>query len=91
MQLFRNPARADWPALLARPVQSLAAIEARVAPILAEVRQRGDAAVRAYAQRFDGLQQEHFRVSEETLELAGRQLSPALKDCLLYTSPSPRD
>jgi histidinol dehydrogenase len=51
------------------------AIEQRVAEILADVRQRGDAAVLEYTQRFDGLQ----AVSVAQLELSQAELRAALE------------
>ncbi len=51
-----------------------AAIEQRVADILADVRQRGDAAVLDYTQRFDGLQ----AVSVAELEISQAELQAAL-------------
>ena len=51
-----------------------AAIEQRVADILADVQQRGDAAVLAYTQRFDGLQAADVKV----LEITQAELQAAL-------------
>jgi histidinol dehydrogenase len=51
-----------------------AAIEQRVADILADVQQRGDAAVLAYTQRFDGLQ----ATDVSALEITQAQLQAAL-------------
>ena len=51
-----------------------AAIEQRVADILADVQQRGDAAVLEYTQRFDGLQ----AASVAELEITQHQLQAAL-------------
>ncbi|MGB4194687.1 MAG: histidinol dehydrogenase [Limnohabitans sp.] len=51
-----------------------AAIEQRVADILADVQQRGDAAVLAYTQRFDGLQ----AVDVKALEITQAELKAAL-------------
>ena len=51
-----------------------AAIEQRVAGILADVQQRGDAAVLAYTQRFDGLQAADVRA----LEITQAELQAAL-------------
>lgn len=51
------------------------AIEERVAAILADVRQRGDAAVLEYTQRFDGLQ----AGSVQALELQRSELQAALE------------
>ena len=53
MNIIPFPDRAEWPALLARPVQSTQQIEAAVAPILAQVRAGGDAALIELAQKFD--------------------------------------
>ncbi|WP_338869473.1 histidinol dehydrogenase [Spirosoma sp. SC4-14] len=53
MNIIPFPNRADWPALLARPVQSTQQIEAAVAPILAQVRNGGDSALLELAQKFD--------------------------------------
>ena len=51
-----------------------AAIEQRVADILADVQQRGDAAVLAYTQRFDGLQANDVKA----LEITQAELKAAL-------------
>jgi histidinol dehydrogenase len=51
-----------------------AAIEERVADILADVQQRGDAAVLAYTQRFDGLQ----AADVKALEITQAELKAAL-------------
>ena len=51
-----------------------AAIEQRVADILADVQQRGDAAVLDYTQRFDGLQAAHV----QALEITQPELQTAL-------------
>jgi len=51
-----------------------AAIELRVADILADVQQRGDAAVLAYTQRFDGLQAPNVKA----LEITQAELQAAL-------------
>ena len=47
-----------------------------VAPILEDVRTRGDAALREYARRFDGFQGESFAVSPAECEAARKQLEP---------------
>jgi histidinol dehydrogenase len=57
-------------AALARPAQaSRGQVAADVAAIIAAVRQEGDAAVRRFTERFDGVRLESLRVSEE--EFAG--------------------
>ncbi|GAB3794555.1 histidinol dehydrogenase [Spirosoma humi] len=81
MNIIPFPDRAEWPALLARPVQSTQQIEAAVAPILAQVRTGGDAALIELAQKFDkvDLSEGGFQVSQAELDAAESQLSDELK------------
>jgi sulfopropanediol 3-dehydrogenase len=56
-------------------------VRERVAAILADIRSRGDAAVREYSARFDGWEPETFRVSpEEAARIAERQPRQLLDD-----------
>jgi histidinol dehydrogenase len=82
MTLQTRPARlssrdasfeADFKARLHWSADADAAIEERVAAILADVRQRGDAAVLDYTQRFDGLS----AASVQALELTQAELKAA--------------
>ncbi|MFZ4626197.1 MAG: histidinol dehydrogenase [Rhodoferax sp.] len=75
MNLIATPARlstvtstfdADFKARLHWSADTDAGIEQRVADILADVQQRGDAAVLDYTQRFDGLQASHLAELELT-------------------------
>jgi histidinol dehydrogenase len=62
-----------------------AAIESRVAEILADVQQRGDAAVLAYTQRFDGLtapDMQALMLTQDELKAAFEGLPAAQKDAL---------
>ena len=84
MNLIPFPARAQWPALLARPVQSTQQIEAAVAPILAQVRAGGDAALAELAKKFDGVELavDGLEVSATELAAAEAQLSDELKSAI---------
>ncbi len=82
MTLVAAPARlstavatfgADFAARLHWSADTDAAIEQRVADILADVQQRGDAAVLEYTERFDGL----MATSMATLELTQAELKAA--------------
>jgi histidinol dehydrogenase len=81
MNIIPFPDRAEWPALLARPVQSTQQIEAAVAPILAQVRTGGDAALLELAKKFDkiDLTASQLVVGADELDAAEAQLSPELK------------
>jgi len=84
MTLQARPARlstldasfeADFKARLHWSAEADAAIEERVADILADVKQRGDAAVLDYTQRFDGL----TAASVQALELTQAELKAAFE------------
>lgn len=84
MNIIPFPDRAEWPALLARPVQSTQQIESIVAPILDQVRSGGDAALIALAQKFDNvdLSEGGLEVATSELDAADAQLSDTLKDAI---------
>ena len=62
--------------ILNRDIQASENVDAAVDAVLAEVREKGDAALRAYTKRFDGVELEDLRVSEEELESAWKGLDP---------------
>ena len=59
--------------LFDRPPQAEEDVDAAVAAILADVRTRGDEALREYTRRFDGADLERFEVTAEELGLCGRE------------------
>ncbi len=79
MQIIAFPNRSDWPALLARPVQDSSKIEAIVAPILAKVRERGDAAIREMALQFDKIELTTLAMPQAEIDAAESLLSAELK------------
>ena len=57
-------------------------IERRVYDIIADVRTIGDAALKAYSEKFDGVSIENFRVSQEEIDAAYESLSDDWKAAL---------
>ncbi len=55
------------------------AVQKAVRTILADVRRRGDAAVRAYTKKFDGVEPKQYAVSEKFLEAIPADLAQALR------------
>ena len=94
MKLVATPARlstasgtfeADFKARLHWSAEADAAIEQRVADILADVQQRGDAAVLAYTQRFDGLSacsMDALELSQSDFKAAFDAIPTAQRDAL---------
>jgi histidinol dehydrogenase len=94
LQLNRlDSADADFEAKLARLLAfentQDESIEQSVAAILADVRQRGDAAVLEYTRRFDRVEAEsvsELRVSKATMDQAFAALSPERRDALVQAA-----
>ena len=59
--------------------------------IVEDVRGRGDAALREYTERFDGVRLERFRVDEASIEAAAAQLDDGLRSALRHAARQIRD
>lgn len=68
--------------IMHRSVAEMDDMSEKVRPILADVKARGDAAVRDYAQKFDGAVLDNLKVSEEEFEAAAKSIDPALKKAI---------
>ncbi|MEZ4904188.1 MAG: histidinol dehydrogenase [Spirosomataceae bacterium] len=79
MQIIPYPPKSEWPALLARPAQSMANIEKVVAPILGKVQQEGDKALRELALKFDKIELATIAMPQPAIEAAASHLSEELK------------
>ena len=89
---------ADFEAEFARVLhwsaETDAAIEGRVADILADVEKRGDAAVLEYTQRFDGLaasSMAQLEITQAELQAALAQITPAQRSALEAAAARVRD
>src|SRR4029079_8944774 len=74
----------DLRSSLPRPHDSEAAPVEAVREILLEVHKRGDAAVREYTERFDGVTLDDLRVASVELDEALRATPRALRDALEF-------
>ena len=77
-----TPDRATLHRLLPRAAVDVAAVVATVEPIVADVRDRGEAAIRAATARFDGVELASIRVAEEELTGALAELDPDVRAAL---------
>lgn len=82
MNKIYNPKRADWKAILKRPTQTVADIEDSVNGIFKEVAQNGDAVLKKYTAKFDGVSIDDFLVSKTEIEEAVKMVSPELKEAI---------
>lgn len=82
MQIIENPSRSTWAELTERNIPDDAAIEQSVADIVAEVRRRGDDALREYAKKFDGVDLTALEVSKEERHAAAERVTPEVKQAI---------
>ncbi len=81
----QRPSRRELVAALPRAEVDVEHAAAAVAPVLADVRSRGAAALRDLAERFDGVRPTHLRVPTDRLRTALDELDPAVRDALTET------
>ena len=79
MQIINSPDKKDWYGLLQRPYYDNSVVLQSVQSILNEVKQNGDAALKSFAQKFDGVQLKNVEVTEEDILNAEAALPEELK------------
>jgi histidinol dehydrogenase len=79
MKIISNPNQSQQQLLLERPQQKRAQVETAVKDIIQLVRDNGDQALVAFAEKFDKATLTVLQVTEEEIEQAGNQIAPELK------------
>ncbi|HEV7350402.1 histidinol dehydrogenase [Telluribacter sp.] len=82
MKIVSFPDRSQWPELLARPEHESGNIEQVVQPILQQVKEKGDAALRDLALKFDKRELTELSFSAEAFEQAESRLDETLKEAI---------
>lgn len=82
MTLSLSPNKSEWAELLRRPSLDVTQLFDIVRPIVDEVDAKGDAALRAYAERFDKVCLTDLRVSEAEISAAEALVSDDLKKAI---------
>lgn len=80
IQVIKYPQRKDWNELLKRPSQDFTTVKDVVQNILDDVKQRGDAALKEYTNRFDKIELNNILVDEEEWKAAN--IDEDLKDAI---------
>ncbi len=83
MNIIRYPKRNEWENLVKRPHLDVSQLNATVASVLEDVKNRGDQAVREYEEKFDHAHLHQLAVSAEEMEEAERLVSDDLKQALV--------
>lgn len=82
MRRIDFPERENWEGILKRPTQTVSDIEGTVNTIFEEVKSRGDAVVKKYTERFDGVALNNFKVTSEEIQKAVESVADDLKHAI---------
>ena len=79
MRIYRFPEKQAWSEIVARPHLDVSQLNATVASVLADVKARGDEAVKAYEEKFDHAVLTALAVTDEEISEAEQLVSDDLK------------
>ena len=79
MNIIRYPKKEEWGKIVERPHLDVSKLNDMVAAVLADVKKRGDDAVKGYELKFDHVDLPTLDVSEQEMEEAERLVSAELK------------
>ena len=82
MNIIKYPSQEDWKSIVERPHLDVSQLNATVAGVLADVKARGDEAVKDYEQKFDHACLSSLSVSEEEMAEAEHLVSAELKQAI---------
>jgi len=82
MKIYRHPERSLWAEIVSRPHIDTARLTATVSEVLADVRQRGDEALKEYEERFDHVKLQSLAVTEEEMAEAETLVTAELKEAI---------
>ncbi len=82
MNIIKYPAREEWATIVERPHLDVAELNQTVANVLADVRQRGDEAVKGYELKFDHVDLDALAVSDKEMDEAESLVSPQLRQAI---------
>lgn len=82
MQIIKNPNKNEWSQVLKRPTQTVGDIEATVVQIFEDVSKNGDAAIKKYTSKFDGISLESNIVTAEEIQNAISKVPEKLQNAI---------
>jgi histidinol dehydrogenase len=90
MKIYSNPEKSIWPQLCTRPAFDYSSLESLVAPILADIKQNGDTAVKRYAAQFDKVNLDAIKVTTEEMNEAAALVPANLKAAITQAAANIR-
>ena len=82
MKRYNKPSKSTWETICKRPEINSADLSSIVNGIIENVKINGDAAIRSYAEKFDGVSLKNFLTSEQEICLSKEQVSAELKNAI---------
>ena len=82
ISVYEYPERSEWQSLMTRAVAETRELHDTVAAIIADVRSRGDEALREMAARFDGVQLGSLKVTPDEIAEAVDAVPHELKNAI---------
>ena len=83
MNIIRFPERKDWAKIVERPHLDVSKLNKTVADVLADIKKRGDDAVKGYELKFDHVDLNELAVSDAEMQAAEQLVSQELKDAIV--------
>lgn len=82
MNIIKNPSRSDWAKIIERPHLDISQLNSTVSSVLADVKSRGDEAVKEYEEKFDHVNLSSITVTEEEMKEAETLVSEDLEQAI---------
>lgn len=82
MNIIKNPSRSDWAKIIERPHLDISQLNSTVSSVLADVKSRGDEAVKEYEEKFDHVNLSSIAVTEEEMKEAETLVSEDLEQAI---------
>jgi len=83
VNIIKYPEREQWAEIVERPHMDVSQLNDTVAAVLADIRQRGDEAVKGYELKFDHVDLNELAVSDAEMKAAEQLVSQELKDAIV--------
>ena len=83
MRIYQYPNKEEWAEIIARPRLNLSQLNATVSSVLADVKSRGDEAVKEYEEKFDKAVLSSLTVTEQEIDEAETLISNELKEAIV--------
>lgn len=83
MRIYQYPQQEEWAEIIARPRLDLSQLNATVSSVLADVKSRGDEAVKEYEKKFDKAVLSSLAVIEQEIDEAETLISNELKEAIV--------